>query len=87
MAPFDVVLITEILSSRSTGGPPPSRGGGGRFENPDPSNVIGVFGLSMDTREADLEDLFDRVGKTEKVTIGMLLRPLPYLENIHLIAT
>ncbi|KZT43053.1 RNA-binding domain-containing protein [Sistotremastrum suecicum HHB10207 ss-3] len=36
---------------------------------PNPSNVLGVFGLSIRTREQDLEDEFSRHGRVEKVTI------------------
>lgn len=36
---------------------------------PNPSNVLGVFGLSIRTRETDLEDEFSRHGRVEKVTI------------------
>lgn len=32
--------------------------------------MVGIFGLSMDTREADIEDLFERSAKVGKVTIG-----------------
>ncbi|WVQ82148.1 hypothetical protein IAT38_004276 [Cryptococcus sp. DSM 104549] len=58
--------------------------GGYKFERPDtapparaerappkadPNNVIGVFGLSIRTRERDLEDEFSRFGEVEKVVI------------------
>ncbi|KDQ08825.1 hypothetical protein BOTBODRAFT_555164 [Botryobasidium botryosum FD-172 SS1] len=36
---------------------------------PNPSNVLGVFGLSIRTQERDLEDEFSRFGRVEKVTI------------------
>jgi len=36
---------------------------------PTPSNVLGVFGLSIRTTERDLEDEFTRFGRVEKVTI------------------
>ncbi|GJJ07237.1 hypothetical protein Clacol_001437 [Clathrus columnatus] len=36
---------------------------------PNPSNVLGVFGLSIRTQERDLEEQFNRFGRTEKVTI------------------
>ncbi|SCV69466.1 BQ2448_2486 [Microbotryum intermedium] len=35
----------------------------------EPSNVLGVFGLSIRTTERDLEDEFSRSGKVEKVVI------------------
>ncbi|KAK4689065.1 transformer-2 protein, partial [Tremellales sp. Uapishka_1] len=35
----------------------------------DPNNVLGVFGLSIRTRERDLEDEFSRYGDVEKVVI------------------
>lgn len=34
-----------------------------------PSAVLGVFGLSIRTREQDLDDEFSRFGRVEKVTI------------------
>ncbi|ORX88358.1 RNA-binding domain-containing protein [Basidiobolus meristosporus CBS 931.73] len=40
-----------------------------RKETPPPSKVLGVFGLSLHTRERDLEELFDEFGKHESVTI------------------
>ncbi|KAI8989526.1 hypothetical protein BDB01DRAFT_782205 [Pilobolus umbonatus] len=33
------------------------------------SNILGVFGLSLRTREIDLEDVFREFGQLEKVTI------------------
>ncbi|PPR01665.1 hypothetical protein CVT26_013106, partial [Gymnopilus dilepis] len=36
---------------------------------PNPSNVLGVFGLSIRTQERDLEEEFSRYGHVEKVTI------------------
>ncbi|RXW16440.1 hypothetical protein EST38_g9418 [Candolleomyces aberdarensis] len=36
---------------------------------PNPSSVLGVFGLSIRTRERDLDDEFSRFGRVEKVTI------------------
>ena len=36
---------------------------------PNPSNVLGVFGLSIRTTERDLEDEFARFGQVDKVTI------------------
>ncbi|WVQ80838.1 hypothetical protein IAT38_002945 [Cryptococcus sp. DSM 104549] len=35
----------------------------------DPNNVLGVFGLSLRTREEDLEEEFARYGKVEKIVI------------------
>ncbi|KAF8875338.1 hypothetical protein CPB84DRAFT_1853294 [Gymnopilus junonius] len=46
--------------------PPPRRG---QHLQPNPSNVLGVFGLSIRTQERDLEDEFSRYGSVEKVTI------------------
>jgi transformer-2 protein len=34
-----------------------------------PNNVLGVFGLSVRTRERDLEDEFGRYGEVEKAII------------------
>ncbi|KIK07698.1 hypothetical protein K443DRAFT_170086 [Laccaria amethystina LaAM-08-1] len=36
---------------------------------PNPSNVLGVFGLSIRTQERDLDEEFSRFGRVEKVTI------------------
>ncbi|KAA1466064.1 RNA-binding domain-containing protein [Dentipellis sp. KUC8613] len=36
---------------------------------PNPSNVLGVFGLSIRTTERDLDDEFSKFGRVEKVTI------------------
>ncbi|TDL29600.1 RNA-binding domain-containing protein [Rickenella mellea] len=36
---------------------------------PNPSNVLGVFGLSIRTTERDLDEEFTRFGRVEKVTI------------------
>ena len=36
---------------------------------PNPSNVLGVFGLSIRTTERDLDEEFTRFGHVEKVTI------------------
>ncbi|THH12334.1 hypothetical protein EW145_g6 [Phellinidium pouzarii] len=37
--------------------------------NPNPTNVLGVFGLSIRTTERDLDEEFSRFGRVEKVTI------------------
>jgi len=39
------------------------------LQAPNPSNVLGVFGLSIRTQERDLDDEFSRFGRVEKVTI------------------
>lgn len=36
---------------------------------PNPSNVLGVFGLSIRSTERDLDDEFSRFGRVEKVVI------------------
>ena len=36
---------------------------------PNPSNVLGVFGLSIRTVERDLDEEFSRFGRVEKVVI------------------
>ena len=38
-------------------------------QQPNPSQVLGVFGLSIRTQERDLEDEFSRFGHVDKVTI------------------
>ena len=40
-----------------------------RPQNPNPTHVLGVFGLSIRTQERDLEEEFGRFGRVEKVTI------------------
>ncbi|KLT41849.1 RNA-binding domain-containing protein [Cutaneotrichosporon oleaginosum] len=59
----DAYLETS-LTRRS--GPPPRPANAPR---PEANNVLGVFGLSIRTRERDLEDEFMRFGDVEKVTI------------------
>ncbi|KAG1473617.1 hypothetical protein G6F56_000853 [Rhizopus delemar] len=53
--------------------PPPRRDNDKEFhgtrDEPEMSNILGVFGLSLRTREADLEDVFREFGTIEKVTI------------------
>ncbi|GAA5805520.1 hypothetical protein HPULCUR_011037 [Helicostylum pulchrum] len=59
--------------------PLPVSGGSGRIEankefhgtrdDPEMSNILGVFGLSLRTREIDLEEVFREFGTIEKVTI------------------
>ncbi|KAG5353706.1 hypothetical protein C0989_003132 [Termitomyces sp. Mn162] len=39
------------------------------IQAPNPSNVLGVFGLSIRTQERDLDEEFSRFGRVEKVTI------------------
>jgi len=60
-------------TQRSPGGyrrrSPPPRKPNHAPTNPAPSNVLGVFGLSIRTQERDLEDEFGRFGPVEKVTI------------------
>ncbi|KAJ1308565.1 hypothetical protein OPQ81_004264 [Rhizoctonia solani] len=51
--------------SRRRSPPPRPRG----VPNPQPSCVLGVFGLSIRTQERDLDEEFSRYGKVEKVTI------------------
>ncbi|KAI8883755.1 RNA-binding domain-containing protein [Backusella circina FSU 941] len=41
----------------------------GTRDEPEVSNILGVFGLSLRTREVDLEDVFREHGSLEKVTI------------------
>ncbi|OZJ03256.1 hypothetical protein BZG36_03515 [Bifiguratus adelaidae] len=55
----------EPRSSRS---PPPHKRSGVR-ENPEPSRVLGVFGLSLRTTERDLEDMFGKFGDLERVVV------------------
>ncbi|KAG2201643.1 hypothetical protein INT47_003869 [Mucor saturninus] len=41
----------------------------GTRDEPEMSNILGVFGLSLRTREIDLEEVFREFGTIEKVTI------------------
>ncbi|KAK0407544.1 hypothetical protein QR680_019255 [Steinernema hermaphroditum] len=49
------------------------RFGGGRYgdgrENPDPCSCLGVFGMSINTNEKDLRDIFGSYGEIESVQI------------------
>ncbi|KAJ7367891.1 hypothetical protein DFH08DRAFT_829689 [Mycena albidolilacea] len=49
--------------------PPPARRPAHTPVAPNPSNVLGVFGLSIRTQERDLDEEFSRFGRVEKVTI------------------
>jgi len=49
--------------------PAPRRPTHAPIQAPNPSNVLGVFGLSIRTQERDLDDEFSRFGRVEKVTI------------------
>ncbi|EMD40972.1 hypothetical protein CERSUDRAFT_111545 [Gelatoporia subvermispora B] len=49
--------------------PPPRRPAHAPIQAPNPSNVLGVFGLSIRTTERDLDDEFSRFGRVDKVTI------------------
>ncbi|KAI0363831.1 RNA-binding domain-containing protein [Pilatotrama ljubarskyi] len=49
--------------------PPPRRPPHAPIQAPNPSNVLGVFGLSIRTTERDLDDEFSRFGRVEKVVI------------------
>ncbi|KAI5124887.1 hypothetical protein M0805_007317 [Coniferiporia weirii] len=55
-------------SFRRRSPPPPSKPKQAPV-NPTPSNVLGVFGLSIRTTERDLDEEFSRFGRVEKVTI------------------
>ncbi|KAI8330506.1 hypothetical protein BC941DRAFT_440701 [Chlamydoabsidia padenii] len=41
----------------------------GTREAPEPSKVLGIFGLNMHTRERDLEDVFSKFGALDAVTV------------------
>ncbi|CAO3581891.1 unnamed protein product [Absidia cylindrospora] len=41
----------------------------GTREAPEPSKILGIFGLNMHTRERDLEDVFGKYGPLDKVTV------------------
>ncbi|KAK2462344.1 hypothetical protein APHAL10511_005650 [Amanita phalloides] len=54
---------------RNRRSPPPRRPPHAPIKAPNPSNVLGVFGLSIRTQERDLDEEFSRYGRVEKVTI------------------
>ncbi|KAI7882623.1 RNA-binding domain-containing protein [Lichtheimia hyalospora FSU 10163] len=41
----------------------------GTRDAPERSNILGVFGLSIFTREPDLEDIFSQYGNLQRVTV------------------
>lgn len=49
--------------------PPARRPNHAPIQAPNPSNVLGVFGLSIRTTERDLDEEFSRFGRVEKVVI------------------
>lgn len=49
--------------------PQPRRSAQAPIKAPNPSNVLGVFGLSIRTQERDLDEEFSRFGRVDKVTI------------------
>ncbi|KIL67231.1 hypothetical protein M378DRAFT_185717 [Amanita muscaria Koide BX008] len=49
--------------------PAPRRPPHAPIKAPNPSSVLGVFGLSIRTQERDLDEEFSRFGRVEKVTI------------------
>lgn len=49
--------------------PPPKKPTHAPIKAPNPSQVLGVFGLSIRTQERDLDEEFSRFGRVEKVTI------------------
>uniref|UniRef100_A0A914XY25 RRM domain-containing protein n=1 Tax=Panagrolaimus superbus TaxID=310955 RepID=A0A914XY25_9BILA len=40
-------------------------------ENPRPSNCLGIFGMSMNTNERDLREIFERYGRVDSVKVIM----------------
>ncbi|KAJ8502147.1 hypothetical protein ONZ51_g226 [Trametes cubensis] len=59
---------SPVRSSSYRRSPPPRRPPHAPIA-PNPSNVLGVFGLSIRTTERDLDDEFSRFGHVEKVVI------------------
>uniref|UniRef100_A0AC34FUD4 RRM domain-containing protein n=1 Tax=Panagrolaimus sp. ES5 TaxID=591445 RepID=A0AC34FUD4_9BILA len=47
-----------------------SRNNDGR-ENPRPSNCLGIFGMSSNTTERDLREIFERYGRVDSVKVIM----------------
>ncbi|KAI0723535.1 hypothetical protein C8Q76DRAFT_767401 [Earliella scabrosa] len=60
---------SPVRSSSYRRSPPPRRPPHAPIQAPNPSNVLGVFGLSIRTTERDLDDEFSRFGRVEKVVI------------------
>lgn len=60
---FFIVLIHCLLYSEA------NKEFHGTRDEPEMSNILGVFGLSLRTREVDLEEVFREFGTIEKVTI------------------
>ncbi|KZT74527.1 RNA-binding domain-containing protein [Daedalea quercina L-15889] len=68
----EVVLVLAVLRGRRHIVGPLLRAGLPMlqlFQAPNPSNVLGVFGLSIRSTERDLDDEFSRFGRVEKVVI------------------
>lgn len=66
---------------RSTCSPHVSRSAYEAKKAPNPSQVLGVFGLSIRTQERDLDEEFSRFGRVEKVTIVYDQRVCGFLCN------
>jgi transformer-2 protein len=62
------MLILCAFSERQRSPPPVSRPRHAPSD-PEPTNVVGVFGLSVRTTEVDLEEEFGKVSPVEKVVI------------------
>jgi transformer-2 protein len=62
-----ITLKNDITGDRDA--PPAPRRPTGAPTRVDPNPVLGVFGLSIRTRERDLEDEFMRYGDVDKVVI------------------
>ncbi|KAI0676735.1 hypothetical protein C8Q78DRAFT_1065473 [Trametes maxima] len=60
---------SPVRSSSYRRSPAPRRPPQAPIQAPNPSNVLGVFGLSIRTTERDLDDEFSRFGHVEKVVI------------------
>ncbi|KAL7421670.1 hypothetical protein Q5752_003439 [Cryptotrichosporon argae] len=74
LPPADVDMDGAYGRDRRDAPPPPAYSGPpphkpSHAPRAEPNNVLGVFGLSIRTRERDLEDEFMRCGDVEKVVI------------------
>uniref|UniRef100_A0A1I7YN59 RRM domain-containing protein n=1 Tax=Steinernema glaseri TaxID=37863 RepID=A0A1I7YN59_9BILA len=71
--PQFIILTTRSPRFRRRSPPGGRRFGGGRYgdgrENPDPCSCLGVFGMSINTNEKDLREIFGSYGEIESVQI------------------
>lgn len=80
-------LVTNISSFPSNRTPPPVPRPRHAPSDPEPTNVVGIFGLSVRTTEQDIEEKFREVANVDKVVIvydarvRMIYLKLVYVEG------